>query len=358
MSACPHDTPRPRRAWRRRAAASALLVGSVALVISLTGTATASASKRPSPVVRPVLSPTRPAKPHHGTPKKGFRQASGGVVGVYAGPGAPAAVAAISNLVGHKVRYAMDFLDGSSWSTIDDPSWLTSVWNSSGYKMIWGVPMLPNSGASLATGATGAYNQYFKTLAERLVAQDQGSSIIRIGWEFNGGWFPWAANGHAKAFVAYWRQIVDSMRSVKGQHFSFEWNPTRGDMWVGPLSQYYPGNKYVTYVGLDVYDIEWQTYPGRKAEWTHMLTQSYGLDWLVSFGKAHHKQLCIPEWGLGWNTGGMASGGDNGYFVGHMSSWIATHHVANAVAFDYGSNPLPSAREPAAKTAFATSFSG
>jgi hypothetical protein len=41
-----------------------------------------------------------------------------------------------------------------------------------------------------------------------------------------------------------------------------------------------------------------------------------------------------------------------------MSSWIATHHVANAVAFDYGSNPLPSAREPAAKTAFATSFSG
>ena len=31
---------------------------------------------------------------------------------------------------------------------------------------------------------------------------------------------------------------------------------------------------------------------------------------------------------------------------------------SGAVAFDYGSNPLPSAREPAAKTAFATSFSG
>ena len=38
---------------------------------------------------------------------------------------------------------------------------------------------------------------------------------------------------------------VTTMRSVPGSHFTFEWNPTRGDLGVGNLSQYYPGNRYV-----------------------------------------------------------------------------------------------------------------
>ena len=78
-----------------------------------------------------------------------------------------------------------------------------------------------------------------------MVSAGQGSSIIRPGWEFNGGWFPWAANGQAAAFVAYWQQIVTTMRSVPGQNFTFEWNPTAGDQGVGNLANYYPGNAYV-----------------------------------------------------------------------------------------------------------------
>ncbi len=284
--------------------------------------------------------------------------AAGSVVGLYAGAADTSAVSTVSSLVGHRVTYAMDFLDGSSWSTLDDPAWLLSKWNGTGDRMIWGLPMLPNSGASLSTGATGAYNGYFVTLAQRLVAGGQGSSIIRLGWEFNGGWFPWAANGQAAAFVTYWRQIVGAMRSVPGARFSFEWNPTRGDQGVGSLSNYYPGNAYVDYVGLDVYDVEWQNYPGQVAEWNHIVTQSYGLDWLAFVGALLGKPLALPEWGLGWTSGGMVGGGDDAYFVSHMASWIATHQVANAIAWDYGSNPLPSSSEPAARAAFAASFSG
>jgi hypothetical protein len=280
----------------------------------------------------------------------------GDVVGAYAGAGNVSGVGADGKLVGHHLTYAMDFLDGTSWSTISNPSWFTSKWNGTGYEMVWGVPMLPNSGASLATGATGAYDGYFKTLAENLVAQHQGSSIIRLGWEFNGGWFPWAANHHAADFVAFWRQIVDTMRSVPHSHFRFEWNPTRGDLGVGPLSDYYPGSAYVDFVGLDVYDVEWASYPGPVAEWKHILTEPYGLDWLVAFGKAEHKPIVLPEWGLGWTSGGSVGGGDDPYFVNQMSDFIATNHVADAIAWDYGSDPLPSSAEPHSQAAFAADF--
>ena len=115
---------------------------------------------------------------------------------------------------------------------------------------------------SLGQGAAGAYNSYFLQLAQDMVAGGQGSSVIRPGWEFNGGWFSWAANGQAAAFVGFWQQIVNTMRSVPGQDFTFEWNPTAGDEGVGNLANYYPGNAYVDYIGLDLYDQAWGSYPG------------------------------------------------------------------------------------------------
>ena len=39
----------------------------------------------------------------------------------------------------------MDFLDGTSWSTITQPTYPYKTWKGAGYTMIWGVDMLPNS---------------------------------------------------------------------------------------------------------------------------------------------------------------------------------------------------------------------
>ena len=330
-----------------------------------TTTTTASPSTTTPPPVAPAPSPvpnpsppTTTTSPPTTTLGSSSPSNAASVLGVYAGPASSSDIALTNSVVGHKVRYAMDFLDGSSWATISDPSWFLSQWQGTGYQMIWGVPMLPNSGASLAVGATGAYDSYFQALASAFVSGGQGASIIRLGWEFNGSWFPWAAGGQATAFVQYWRQIVTTMQSVSGANFQFEWNPTRGDMGVGNLANYYPGNAYVSIIGLDVYDLEWGSYPGPQAEWQHMLTQSYGLDWLASFGASQGKPLAFPEWGLGWNSGGMVSGGDNAYFVEQMANWIDTHNVVNAILWDYGSGAIPnSAGYPNATAALATSFS-
>jgi glycosyl hydrolase family 26 len=287
-------------------------------------------------------------------------------LGVYAGSGNISGAQSLGDAIGSQPKYAMEFLDGSTWSSISNPSYFTSEWQNSGYTMIWGVPMLPNSGATLAQGAAGDYNQYFITLAQNFVAEGQGDAILRIGWEFNGSWFPWAAGGQAANFVAYWQQIVDSMRSVPGANFEFEWNPTRGDMGVGNLADFYPGNNYVDMIGMDVYDIEWATYPGAQIEFTDMETQTYGLDWLASFAAANDKPITFPEWGLGWgasDNGGpvnapnqQVSGGDDPTFINDMAGWIASHNVLEATFWDYGTGSVASGSNPNSLAALVQDF--
>ena len=164
----------------------------------------------------------------------------GAALGIYGGGGDPQANTAFTSSVGGQPTYAMDFLDGTSWSTITQSGWPYSAWAGKGFKMIWGVDMLPgtyspNSNPASAGGscygltqeAAGDFNSNFATVAHNMVAAGFGSSVIRLGWEFNGGWFPWSANGCASAFAGAFQQVVTAMRSVSGQSFTFEWNPTR-----------------------------------------------------------------------------------------------------------------------------------
>ncbi len=271
-------------------------------------------------------------------------------LGVYAGPANVPRVTGFQTQVGSGVHYVMDFLDGSSWADIAHPSSSSlSTWSSLGYQPIWGVPILPSSGGTLAAGATGAYDLYFASLAQALVAAGQGDAILRLGWEFNGFWFPWGAIGRPSPFIHYWRHIVTAMQAIPGAHFSFEWNPSRGDQFgAGDLGAYYPGNAYVSYVGLDIFDVEWQTYPGAAAEFANIVTQPYGLDWLAQFSAQHHKPMVFPEWGLGWGrcsngkpvsvSSGAVCGGDNAVYIRSMSQWCSTHNVFEVTFWDYGTS--------------------
>ena len=301
------------------------------------------------------------------------------VLGVYGGAAYPPTVPAFSATLGTQPRFAMDFLDGSTWRTITKPRWPYSKWRGKGYTMIWGVNMLPDTytpntdpsqaGGScygLRQGAAGRFDHYFRTVAQNIVRNGFPVSIIRPGWEFNGNWFPWSAEGCASAYVRYFRNIVTTMRSVDGSHFTFEWNPTRGDLGVGNLAEYYPGNPYTDDIGLDVYDLEQRSYPGARAEFQHMLTQRYGLNWIATFAAAHHKPLVLPEWGLGFGTcsvsgqpisaSGQVCGGDNATWVNLMANWIDTHDVVEVTYWDFGTSSVHRGRNPLTAAALATHF--
>ena len=261
------------------------------------------------------------------------------------------------------VKFAMDFQAGDSWSSITSSTWPYPKWRGSGYSMIWGIPMLPNSyspnsnvddaGGScygLSQEADGAFNSQWTQVARALVTNGYGSSVVRLGWEFNGGWFPWAAGGCPGAFVGAFQQIVTVMRSVSGANFSFEWNPTAGDFYVGNLADFYPGSSYVNYVGLDVYDNAWASYPGAQSEFDTIKTETDGLDWLSTFAAQEGKAIVLPEWGLGWgvcdagqpvnapNNG--TCGGDDPTFINDMASWIKSNNVFEDTFWDYGSSSM------------------
>jgi hypothetical protein len=162
--------------------------------------------------------------------------------------------------------------------------------------------------------------------------------VLRLGWEFNGSWFPWQVTNATDAanFAAYFRNIVDSMRSVSGGSFKFVWNANAGTSFDGAYTpaQAYPGNAYVDYIGIDVYDEGWSSPATPQNAWANQLSQDWGLDPLASFANSQGKPITFPEWALDITTDGHGMG-DDPYFIGQFASWIVQNNVAWTSYFNY-----------------------
>jgi hypothetical protein len=260
-------------------------------------------------------------------------------LGDYAGSANPSRVAQFGSDTGASLSLATDYLDRSSdWGALESAAGI-GVWSSSPYRLVLGVPMLPDRGrATLARGARGAYDSHFVTLAENLVNAGEGNAYLRLGWEFNGTWYKWRVKNARGAahFAAYFRNIVTSMRSVPGQAFKFVWNPNAGSS-HGNFSpaQAYPGNAYVDYIGTDLYDESWVQPLTPQNAWAAQLSASWGLNWLAGFAAAQGKPIVFPEWGVAIRSDGHGLG-DDPYFIDQFASWITSHNVAwtNIFSFD------------------------
>jgi hypothetical protein len=274
-----------------------------------------------------------------------------GTLGVYAGSGKPDAVAAFESRLGRPINQVHDYQPRDTWTGLTAIGWALGRWTASRYahRVVYSIPMLPDSGGTLAAGATGAYNDKFRILALALVANGDGAATLRLGWEFNGNWYRWSigvANGPAD-YAAYWRQIVTTMRSVPGANFKFDWCPNNGGSWVNgkPLSAAgaYPGDAYVDYVGMDIYDQSWSAQRADPAaRWKEYVTKQDGLGWQRDFAAAHGKQLTFPEWGVGHRQDGYG-GGDSPYFIERMYEWIRTNPVAYHNYFEGADSALDAA---------------
>jgi hypothetical protein len=263
-------------------------------------------------------------------------------LGAYVGSGAPGAIARFAAQTGAKPSLASDYLPrDNGWGGMVEVKPLQRVlgpWRSSQYRLVLGVPLIPTRNGralgSLAAGAAGRYDREFVTLAKTLVYYGQADAILRIGWEFNGTWYPWSVTNQRDAtnFAAFFRNVVTAMHLVPGGDFRFVWNATAGPEPEAPQNAY-PGDAYVDYVGLDVYDQVWGIPMDPKLAWPRHVTEPDGLQWLSSFAAAHHKPAVIPEWGLIIRPDGHGLG-DDPLFVAKMAQWISTHDVAFTSYFD------------------------
>jgi mannan endo-1,4-beta-mannosidase len=112
---------------------------------------------------------------------------------------------------------------------------------------------------SLASIAAGNYDHYLEAFATAVAsygAQTGQGVIISFGHEPNGPWYPWGV-GHASpaAWIAAWRHIVTVFRQQGADDVTWLWtvNIIARQSGVPSPVPWWPGNSYVTWIGIDGY---------------------------------------------------------------------------------------------------------
>lgn len=173
----------------------------------------------------------------------------------------------------------------------------------------------------LREGAEGRFDGHYRTLAERLVRLKSPDTVIVLGWEMNGLTYSHRCAPDPQAWMAYWRRIVNTMRSVPGQQFRFDFAPSRGSD-AYPWTECYPGDDFVDIIGMDTYDQpEGQSFEAQ-------VNEPHGLQAQVDFAREHGKAISYPEWGLFRN-------GDNPEYVRRMLDWFDRHKPLYQTLTDY-----------------------
>ena len=177
---------------------------------------------------------------------------------------------------------------------------------------------------------------YFAQFAKEVDSLGFKKVVIRLGYEFDGGWNPFGnlnvMSDMPHNYIESWKNIVTTMRANDPKHvIQFCWNPTDGNVQV-TQENYYPGDQYTDYVGIDEYDFAYGgLYPVSKSEptqaqrdaaWTS--AELPRLNRFADLARIHKKPMIIGEWGL-WqlNDQSHPSGGDNTSYIQRMHNWMA-----------------------------------
>jgi mannan endo-1,4-beta-mannosidase len=108
-------------------------------------------------------------------------------------------------------------------------------------------------GVSLAAIARGDYDSYLRSYADA-VAGYQGAVIIGFGQEMNERLYSWGYRKTSPAvFVQAWRRIVNVFRSQNADNVTWMWTIGKSSTTARPLRDWWPGARYVTWIGIDGY---------------------------------------------------------------------------------------------------------
>lgn len=287
--------------------------------------------------------------------------ASAAPIGVYRPGSSITKIEAYEEFLGGPVDRVLDFMpDTPTWAQFEAGTLAASTNGPAGpatAASAWGGGQLGSRQLVLAVptcvqGTTwaaedGGNDAHWKAFAASLVGAGLGNTVLRIGREFNGSWYPWqVTEGAQQTYIDGYRHVVSLLRDQPGAAFSFCWNPTLG---VGNLTKKgtescYPGDDVVDDIGVDAYD--WaQTAPGvaassvtiamQQAALDKMLTEWGSLRGWYNLALAHRKPLSFPEWGLVlWKSGAnYLGGGDDPGWVRAMADLIGGSSLGGWHAF-------------------------
>ncbi|MGH3733192.1 MAG: glycosyl hydrolase [Acidimicrobiales bacterium] len=172
--------------------------------------------------------------------------------------------------------------------------------------------------------AAGDFDAYATTLGKSLVAAGLQNSVLRLGPEMNGMWesdFVGARVVEQHLWAKCFANEAASLRSAAGEHFLMDWNPN-ACVENYPYANFYPGNKFVDIMGLDLYDVGCDT-PNVPLTFPQLSSEPAGLTRFEAFANAHGKPMSLPEWGLV-----SAPSGDDPAYVDGIGETIANGDFA------------------------------
>jgi mannan endo-1,4-beta-mannosidase len=107
--------------------------------------------------------------------------------------------------------------------------------------------------ASVAAIAAGQYDIYLRTYADSVRAFGH-AVVIGFGHEMNATRYSWGyGRVQPSTFVAAWRHIVTLFRGQGAGNVTWLWTINQDRPGSGPIASWWPGAKYVTWVGIDGY---------------------------------------------------------------------------------------------------------
>jgi mannan endo-1,4-beta-mannosidase len=200
-----------------------------------------------------VYNSSHPVQVGHSTPQReryGDTTTPGSYIGLYAQgvPGSYAGVNAFTTATGVKPGVVVYY---SGWQEPFQVGFAETVAHKDAVPLVQMDP----TGASVAAIAAGRYDSYLRAYAEA-VRDYRHPVILSFGHEMNGHWYSWGYTHTSPAvFVAAWRHIVTLFRTLGAQNVTWLWtiNTIHKQGMVPSPGPWWPGNSYVTWVGIDGY---------------------------------------------------------------------------------------------------------
>lgn len=218
-----------RRATSRRHRTAAMAVTGVAVVAAAVITAALLVGRG---------GPTPPAPVKQRIPYLGVYEPDS--------PGSYAGLNQVATAIGRQPDLAVYY---SQWLTPFQRAFATSAKEHGATTVVQISP----GNYSLTSIASGRYDAYLRSFADT-VRGFGARVILSFGHEMNGNWYPWG-RGHTSpaVFVRAWRHVVTLFRGVGATNVTWIWTANiMGTSTPGP-GPWWPGNKYVDWVGIDGY---------------------------------------------------------------------------------------------------------
>jgi membrane-bound metal-dependent hydrolase YbcI (DUF457 family) len=181
---------------------------------------------------------------------------------------------------------------------------LRAVWKRGAVPMVtWEPWTLGGRGFSLKAIVHGRYDRYARRAAKRAAAWGR-PILLRFAHEMNGNWYPWGMgrDGNTpRIYKAAWRHLVRIFHSAGAGNVRWMWTPNVNGGGNYPFAKYYPGDRWVDWVGLDGFN--W----AKRGQWqsfTDLFGSSYN-----SLARLTSRPMIIAE------TGSSQSGGSKAAWV-------------------------------------------